>query len=344
MSLTQIETQLKFINIFLSFYGLENINNLESFSDENTLLKNIDNYLKFYIDLIHEMSRKFEIFKMFHDNNIGTVDYMINILDYMTSCVNDGTHKYEFSITGAFGIIKQENIKIHIHGICSCIWQDEARKKAREHDKYSVCVCSLLKYRDQPITTHVSYGEIKGNYDFSNLDVLHEFIENNEHKDKFAFMEKMTDDEVYQGFFDLDLEKQHLSQNKTDELSTHIIETICSVLNNRIYILCDKSDNSKGIHLYFPEISVNRKQMSEITQNVIDELIKLNFLELSREGNIRSLAYKQIVDKLVCKNGVRSIFQNIKGAHYKINKEKSTYPNIPNDRLGQFKLCSLKKN
>ncbi len=344
----QIDFVLKFLNIFLTGNKLTNIDNINSFVVNKSLLINKNNVSLFSVDQIDEMSAKFLEFRTLYNENVNNAAFMIVAINYLIQSLNDSKNFYKF-VTNKIIHTNETNctidhkiIKSKIHDICACLRDSNVRKDARKFDATISCICGLFSYRDKPIITHTSFGinKLKGGFEFVDPNVLYNFIINSEHKTKYLFAENRT--KTTQAYFDIDFKSKNCDKEFTFEIvelmTQHIIENICKVLKNQNYIYVDKTFGY-GVHLYFPEIICTKKQLIEYTQNIINKMITENILKLTDD---KINTYKYILDICACNNGFILLFQDKNGTHYKINKEKSQYTNIPDDPTEQLKLCSLR--
>lgn len=124
-----------------------------------------------------------------------------------------------------------------------------------------------------------------------------------------------------------------------------IIETLIKVMKEYInepdnkfrYIYSDRKDKKYKLHIYFPDIVIDRSYAIILANELIRELKECKKYD------------EKLIDKLVDKsifkeNGIRLLFQRKKGetGYYKINIEKSTYKNIPESREDQLRLTSIR--
>ena len=343
MSDTKKTLVLNFLNLFLTANDLPKIDDIGSFSVPKSLLINTSNAALFTHEQIEELSLNFEKFRDVHDKSSSNMSYMIAIIGCLTRALNNAYNSYMFSVKDIC-TIEHKIIKQKTRNVCGCLFNNEVRRKARELDETVVCICGLFQYKDKPNMTHLSYGDVKGNFEFLDPDILYNFIlTNNTHNVKYLFVEKRTS--LTQAYFDLDFKlekhglKDYLPEEKIQELTSHIIECICEILHDKSYIYADKTIGY-GVHLYFPNLVISKKQLVEHTNNIMQKLIDKNIF--GWDGKIVSNIYKHILDQQACNNGLCLLYQDKNGTHYKINKDMSTYEKIPEDKLEQFKLCSLR--
>ena len=347
LSISMTETQkslvLNFLNIFLTGNDLKKIDDIGVFTVNKPLLINSKNILLFTNEQIDELSLNFEKFREVHDKSSNSLSYMIAVIGCLTRALNSAYNSYMFYVKDIC-TIEHKVIKQKTRNMCSCLFNSEVRRKARELDETIVCICGLFQYKEKSEVTHLSYGDVKGAFEFTNPDVLYDFIlKKNVHKIKYLFVEKRTT--MTQAYFDLDFKlekhglKEYLSDEKIPELTSHIIKCICEVLSDEKYIYADKT-TGHGVHLYFPNLIVSRKQLIEHTSNVMEKIINKNIY--AWDEKVASKIYKCILDLQACNNGLCLMYQDKNGAHYKINKTMSTYEKIPENELEQLKLCSLR--
>ena len=348
---------LNFLNAFNLANTLTPIDNIDAFTCPKSLVIKKGNASIFSVELLSEMFAIFTEFEAFHEKNKDQVSYMIIVLKFLVPFLNDKTNAYDFVIKGTDCMISHEIIRNKVHNICACLRNSEVRRKLRETDEYANCICGLFSYRDQPSglgcasnlpeISHMSFGDgkLKGGFFFRDSMILYNFVLNSEHRDKYLFVENKTD--TFQAYFDLDYKlnkhglEQWLRDDQIESLTSHIVATICDVITNRSYVYADKTIGN-GIHLYFPQVILNKKKLARITDEVTTKLIETNILQLPRADNVNSRVYKCIVDSNAVHNGLVLLFQDKGGAHYKINMEKSTFDGIPIDPVEQLKLCSLR--
>jgi hypothetical protein len=207
-----------------------------------------------------------------------------------------------------------------------------------------MCICGLLQYRNSKPTTHTSYGDykLKGKFSFPDVKILYDFILNSPFKNKYLFVERRTERTIAYFDFDFKLDKHGLSKylpdTRINELTDHIIILICSVLGTNEYIYVDKTIGY-GVHLYFPNVILSEKELTDCVTIITKQLVKTNILDLPQP--IANKLYKIVLDKQACHNGLAFMFQDKNGAHYKINMEKSTYKGIPDSQMEQLMLCTL---
>lgn len=205
-----------------------------------------------------------------------------------------------------------------------------------------------------------SYGSVKGKYHFPNDDILTYMCTNDDILKKYAFVEHKT--EYYILMFDFDFKNNEFIDKPTDNefinTPAHIVDFIIMNINkvlkdvfvnpNIQYIYCDKNDNkhSNGVHIYYPNIVVNKFVHYEICKKVYGFLI--NNKTLPTIKNINDKQWSAIFDMCVAKaNGLRLPYCYVNGSFYKQNKLKSTY-NIPEydkqPNVDVLKLCCVRTN
>lgn len=357
---------LKFLNKILFLNNLPEVLELEKFDIEKKLLfvsdvSNISNtcntqQIIFSPDIVNELSQNFVCFESVYEKSKNSQNCVLAVLTKALAELSDKTKLYKLSfVSDRVEIIYEQLKKEYKQTICACLRSSELRKKTRELDPTAVCICGLFEYRNTVTSntiTHMSYGDgkLKGSFNFPDPLILYNFILHSEHKDKYLFVEART--ELTQAYFDFDfkLDKHGLSQyldesdtNKFNDLLKYIMDKICEELGDYQYIYSDKTIGN-GVHIYFPNKIVTKKELIDHTQRIHNQLIKENFLNLPKSENINRRVYELILDKNVCHNGLCLMYQNKNNSHYKINIEKSTYPNIPTDKLEQLILCQLRIN
>ncbi len=346
MNNTKVETLLEFLNTFLIGNNLAPISDIFDFSVSKELLLNTENTKLFNCELIDKLSNTFESFNSTHDKTKNGIHYVMAILNKIIPELSDKENSYKFCV-GSQCKILHEKIIIK-KDICACLRNTERRRAARKLDPNAVCVCGLFQYRDQPTTTHTSYGDgkIKGNFNFPDSNVIHEYILNGPLKDEYQFVEMKTP--VTQAFFDFDFKlhkhglQHYLDESKIPEFTDYLTMKICEELGDYSYVYSDKNIG-EGVHLFFPNTLVTKQQHSNHLKNLHEILILENWLNLPTDNNANTRVYELVLDKFICNNGICLMFQNKNGSHYKINMEKSTYPNIPTDKMGQLALCQLRR-
>ena len=195
-----------------------------------------------------------------------------------------------------------------------------------------------------------SYGNIKGNFYFKNNDnILENILDNDYYFKEYALVEKKT--EYYKLMFDFDFKNKNGECDKYIDNSIKIVDFIINHINTTLeqsfikpnikYIYCDKNEGS-GIHLYYPEIIVNKFIHSEIYKSTFAKIIKNDIFDLSE------LEWSQIFDDCITNaNGLRLPYFYIKGTFYKQNKSKSTYKISEYDGapdLNILQLCCIRTN
>ena len=291
---------------------------------------------------IKELSSTFEKFKENHNKAISSASYMISTISCLTRSLSSAYDVYMFHVKDTC-TIEHKVLKRKTRNVCSCLFDNEVRKKARELDETVVCICGLFQYKDKPEITHMSYGDVKGTFEFLDPDVLYNFILANANKIKYLFVEKRTN--MTQAYFDLDFKlekhglKNYLPDEKIAELTSHIIKCICDVLHDDKYIYADKTIGY-GVHLYFPNSIISRKELIEYINKITQKLVDENIFAWGEKVVLN--VYKCILDSQACNNGLCLLYQEKNGAYYKINNSMSTYDKIPENKVEQFRLCSLR--
>lgn len=194
-----------------------------------------------------------------------------------------------------------------------------------------------------------------GNFFYQNLDDLYLFILHHNYTKKYCFSELKTT--YFKLFWDFDIDGQmldNLKENNNNFDSNNFFDYIISKIVNSLkyyidiesdnqldYIYCDRTDNLPKIHLYFPNLIVNKSYALVIRNKTIVNILEDNIFNLS----INQI--NKIIDPSVFQsNGIRLPFQTKQGqtAYYKINTQKSVWKNIPKDYLEQLKLLSVRTN
>lgn len=241
--------------------------------------------------------------------------------------------------------------------VCSC-------------SKCEPCFCGLGKYRttEYNLVNFTGYGDKKwhGMFNFPDLKIVYEFTLTSQYAKKYAFVEQKTN--YFKFFLDIDIKESNLTKDfimseKFTHLLKYVVDSADKIFKKHTtltddltkYIYCDKNiDDSvcnpdinesannkekynKGIHIYYPNIIVNKT----CALNIANLLI--NHLKANDDLCLNEKQYRNIIDLSVYKgNGLRILFQEIDGYYYKINKELSTYEILTDDKLEQLKLTSLR--
>lgn len=203
---------------------------------------------------------------------------------------------------------------------------------------------SPLTYVPKEKATHLSYGFKKGNYIITDKN-LKTICESDYYFKNFCLVEVKTP--FYVLMFDFDFHSNHENSieyaNNADLIVNHTIDHINSVLKktfhnpNISYVYSDKNVD-KGVHLYYPNIIINKTVHQYIYNTVLDILIKKNKYKLNDED------WKNIFDCCITKsNGLRFPFFYKDGTYYKINENKSTH-DIPESKYEKVKLCCIRSN
>lgn len=187
----------------------------------------------------------------------------------------------------------------------------------------------LKKFKTDSINANVfSYGTITGNYlipmnTLANISLEKNILES------YALVEKKT--EYYKLIFDIDYKNREQDKDdakhyihQTDKITDFIIKNIILVLNETLdnvdtrYLYADK-ENDFGVHLYFPNVIVDKKLHQYIQNKVFSLCVKNDPFKLNEK------IWDKILDKCVAKaNGLRLLYYQKDGNYYKPNKNKST--------------------
>lgn len=185
----------------------------------------------------------------------------------------------------------------------------------------------------------VSYGKLTGKFNVP-CEELYKLIKKGKHK--YAIIDKRT--EFFKLYLDVDLKDKDIAKynvNITDDILIDIISHINNILESIImnqnvrYVYADK-ENSKGIHLYYPDVIVDKKTAGHIVE-IISENLK-DLIELDNHF------IDKMIDKSAYNTGLRIIYEVSNGDYYKINIDKSTYENISDDRIEQYRLTCIKSD
>jgi hypothetical protein len=209
---------------------------------------------------------------------------------------------------------------------------------------------------DKKDATVISYGIKKGNFNIPTI-VLHNLSIEKNILENYALVEMKT--EFYKLIFDFDFKESNQRDNNDSKhiediyydiyinKDIEIVDYIISLINNILietfinpkidYIYCDKN-NGKGIHLYYPNIIVNKKIHTYIINKVYEECNK------DVKFNLPPKIWKKIVDSCVSSaNGLRLLYYHINGNYYKPNIEKSTFK-LTKSRTLATKLTLIRTN
>jgi hypothetical protein len=210
------------------------------------------------------------------------------------------------------------------------------------------------KYINSDDHIFYSYGDNvnKGVFYFNNGTILEKICDSKQYEyfmTNYCFVEKKTD--YYQCIFDLDFKETDKNYNKyidkIQEITNLIIDKINITLKiifknpNIKFIYCDKNKGT-GIHLYYPNIIVNKIVHIEIYNLLLNCLLKDKTFDFDK--NI----WNTIVDVCTSKaNGLRLPYFAINGKYYKQNKKMSTFnidefDGYPNKNI--LKLCLVRTN
>lgn len=202
--------------------------------------------------------------------------------------------------------------------------------------------------KNGPSITHTSFGDgkFKGKFCFPDPEILYRFILNSDYRSKYLFVEYRTEKTI--AYFDIDFKLQkhglekYLPEERIEEFANYIIAKICDELGDDQYVYSDKT-YGQGLHLYFPRTIVTKKELMNHMDNIVKIVIRENMMGWTTVDDIPSRICKYVLDKSACNNGVALMFQEKNGSYYKINMEKSTYREIPDDPMSQLKLCQLRR-
>lgn len=181
-------------------------------------------------------------------------------------------------------------------------------------------------------------------------DTLYNYITDNYETSQYCFVERRT--EYFMLFFDLDVAENIIEENKLAELFDFIIDNITKVLSYYIrmknskkelrYIYSDRNDKRNKLHIYFPNIILNKHHCMAIREKLIEYILKDN-----KFGVLGEISYRTIIDESVYKqSGLRLLFQkkpHEKG-YYGINFEKSTYKKLSANKYDQLVVTSVRCN
>jgi len=198
--------------------------------------------------------------------------------------------------------------------------------------------------------TVVSYGSKTGNFNITTTMLPNLSTEKNV-LETYALVEKKT--EFYRLMFDFDFKENrdlkieeiyyNLYINKDIEIVDYVISLINTILvetfidPNIEYIYCDKNIG-KGIHLYYPNIIVDKR----IHTYIINKVYEL--CENETVFNLPLKIWKKIVDSCVSSaNGLRLLYYHFKGNYYKPNIDKSTFKLKPS-RVEATRLTLIRTN
>lgn len=165
----------------------------------------------------------------------------------------------------------------------------------------------------------------------------------------YCFVEKKS--EYCRCVFDVDFKETDENYNKYSNKLNEIIELITDKIDivlkivfkepNTKFIYCDKN-KGQGVHLYYPDIVVNKIVHIEIYNMLLKCLLK------DKTFDFNESIWSKIVDVCTSKaNGLRLPYFAIDGKYYKQNKKRSTYEieefnGYPNKDILQ--LCLVRTN
>lgn len=212
-------------------------------------------------------------------------------------------------------------------------------------------------YYSNKNTNFYSMGMKKGNYSMDKRAVnsMYESIAFG-HLDQYCMVEKKTP--YFKLFWDFDI-KDITGFEKIDvsKFWTYLVNTLVLILRRYIveksnktfqYIWSDRPDTDKGLHIYFPYITLNSEYCLLIREQLIRYLLKCNSYDFLDE-----ITWGKIVDSSVFKaNGLRTLFQKKyddktkiqQQGYYVININKSTHTNIPTNKVQQLQLTSIRSS
>lgn len=199
----------------------------------------------------------------------------------------------------------------------------------------------MNKYYSNDNFTMISYGFKKGKFNVDKKTFL-DLTKKSLFLKEYAFMEVKT--LIYKLFFDIDF-KGHICPYITenmDHICMRICDAIVSQLNDKFvdpdlrYIFCIKNIGS-GLHIYFPNILVNKDIHLMLCNSIIATLSKY-------DKNIIDATWNTIIDKAVCNaNGIRLPFFHFNGTYYFPSFYKSTYP-VPTDITKSIEICMIRSD
>ena len=206
-------------------------------------------------------------------------------------------------------------------------------------------VSNLNKYRvgDGELYNMLSYGEKwKTGKFYIPYDVMSNLLIEKNIYTSYALVEVKS--EYYKLMFDIDLKENKeysaFIKGKEDEITNLIISNINYIIEQTIvepnlaYVFCDKNIG-EGIHLYYPEIIVDKYLHQYIQNKVFDKCVSSETIKLD------DWVWNKVCDKSVAKaNGLRLPYFEVDGGYYKLNEEKSTYK-LPENKIDKIKLCMI---
>ena len=206
-------------------------------------------------------------------------------------------------------------------------------------------VSNLNKYRvgDGELYNMLSYGEKwKTGKFYIPYDVMSNLLIEKNIYTSYALVEVKS--EYYKLMFDIDLKENKeysaFIKGKEDEITNLIISNINYIIEQTIvepnlaYVFCDKNIG-EGIHLYYPEIIVDKYLHQYIQNKVFDKCVSSETIKLD------DWVWNKVCDKSVAKaNGLRLPYFEVDGGYYKLNEEKSTYK-FPENKIEKIKLCMI---
>ncbi len=200
-----------------------------------------------------------------------------------------------------------------------------------------------LKYTKDEKPDVVSYGIKKGSF-LTNNETMMNYALDSKYNELYCFVPIKT--EYYTLIWDFDFKIDKCIElnnyiNCFDEITNFIISNINDVLNetftnpNIEYVYADKN-KGYGVHLYFPNIIVNKNLHSYLFHKILQ---KINIKNMYPDFII-----KHIFDSCVSNaNGLRFFYYIYKECYYKPNKDLSTYK-FDDDPKKHFKLCLINTN
>lgn len=225
-------------------------------------------------------------------------------------------------------ILEKDDIILHNHDIVKKI--DISKYQVREDEDYN----------------YISQSDITTYYYFKHPRTLYKFLDTVIEK-SYMFHDIITTP-YFKMHYQININEQYITDNNinisANYLLIYVISIVKSVMKNNIrnidkleYVYCDKSDKSTNIHLYYPNLIVNKYHAKNIAILVLEKIKKENKYKLSTEY------INSIIDVTIYSNniGICMINQLKDKVYYKINKKKSTYTDIPVKTRARYKLLAL---
>lgn len=335
-----IKNILNVLNIFNDYHKLPLIELINQFqSPKNLFINKINRHILISNDFWNNLIL-IDGFIKFDKQYINNYSYMSAIIKFLVDKANDKICTYNISCID--DIFKIKYCINRANTICVCLYDNKIRKTYHKIDPVMTCICGLFNYANKDIITHNSYGKTKHNasFNFENENILFDFIINSKYENKNKYYWVTTPSQYFQLYFDLDFKAQNVINVLSEISRDHIVELIIEVLSlmlyplnsNIQYIYADKTNSKLGVHLYFPNIIVDKQIAIKITNDLIDKLCKLRF---------SNDVWKYIIDVKAIANGLSLLFQESNESYYKINCDKSTHYTPPL-QIDQLKLTSLR--